>query len=72
MTLDMWVVYKRPRDYPMDFVVRRWQIGHGRYWPTNLFSVHRTVEDARAAIPDNTTRVQRFPDDDPAIFEVWL
>lgn len=73
-TLEMFVVYENPRDYPGKFVVRR--------WPNCLVPqpvpeavpmiVCDSLDVARAAVPSWAVRLERFPDDDPAIREVWL
>ena len=75
--LVMFVVYQDPRDYPPgSVVVRRWTIRARQTVAdsTPLF-VGLTVEGARAAILDAAAwvhRIERMPDDDPVIVEVWL
>ena len=73
-TLPMYVVYENPSDYPGKFVVRR--------WPNTLVSppipdpvpliVCDSLEVARAVVPPYAVCLQRSPDDDPAVREVWL
>lgn len=71
--LSMWVVYDHPRDQPESWVVRRHVIERpGTHRPTDDHSLHQTLEEARAAIPMWCVRMERHPDDDPVIVEVWL
>lgn len=84
--LVLWTIYRRPRDYPRGFVVRRSQTG-GRQCPQCVANVpHGTpaqpcgfadrlaisLDLARAAIPLGLARQPRHPLDDASIVEVWL
>lgn len=87
-TLEMFVIYAHPSDYPNGFVVRRSVIGGDRKCPTcaadqphvndrcPLFDMVAqyapTLEAARALVPPFKTLVPPFPGEDPAIAEVWL
>jgi hypothetical protein len=73
-TLDMWVVYNRPRDYPDHFVVRRWIIGlvPGEPVPDGSFYLGSTLEEVRRAIPPHLVRLERDPNDEPQIIECWI
>lgn len=73
--LSMWVIYDSPKDYPDQIVVRRWQIGPT--WlpahPDSACSVYGNIEDARAPlIQRGLHRLNRSPDDDAVIVEIWL
>lgn len=71
MTLDMYVVYENPLDFPGQFVVRRWTTPP----PTpdhDATTVCHTLEEARAAIPPDRACIGRAGSDDPAIREVWV
>lgn len=71
--LELFTVYGNPRDYPGAFVVRRWTIGrHGRAADVQPHAVERTLEAARASLPDGLYCLGREPGDDPAIVEVWI
>jgi len=71
--LSQWVVYDHPSDYPQHFVVRRWSWSREEgIQPSHDCSLHHTLEDARAAIPDGLFRLPRHAYDDPVILEVWI
>lgn len=70
-----YAVYKKPADFPNSFVVRKWFIDPGSSEPRpsqKCFTVAPTLERARAVIPAGMTRIDRFPNDDPVIVEVWI
>ena len=66
--LFIWTVYDHPKDYPNDFVVRVWNYDK----PTKIVHTGKTLEDARRHIPDGLIKLDRLPQDDPCIVEVWL
>jgi hypothetical protein len=77
--LPMWTIYKRPRDFPESFVVRRSVLFCGNHpqagevvadeQPTAVAS---TLEDVRARLPAGLHCLPRYAEDDPCILEVWL
>lgn len=70
--LSCWTIYKKPKDYPNNFVVRRHRITPGHSEPTADFALFETLEDAREHIPDGCMNLGRFPEDDPVIAETWM
>jgi hypothetical protein len=69
----MYVVYKFPRDYPENYVVRRFFIARGEeFAEAKPHALVGCLAEARASIPQNCVRLDRYPADDPAIEEVWL
>lgn len=66
--LAIWVIYENPKDFPGQFVVRCW-IG---LVPHPVALVTSSLEKARAAIPDWCIPIGTYPDEDPAIKEVWI
>lgn len=72
MSITMWTVYDRPRDYPDHVVVRRWKIRDGVPSPTDEHFTFDSLEEARASIPPGLAVIPRFADDDPKIVEVWM
>jgi hypothetical protein len=76
--LVMYVVYNRPRDYPEEFVIRRWFIGPdhdgilAQFMDTQLYARSRTLVGIRAEVPPGMFRMPRYDDDDPAIYETWV
>jgi|HubBroStandDraft_6_1064221.scaffolds.fasta_scaffold3971273_2 hypothetical protein len=71
-TLEMYVVYERPRDYPDKFVVRRWGCRAEGAVPEDWFVLGTTLDEVRAAIPRHCVRLERDPRDEPQIIEVWI
>jgi hypothetical protein len=80
--LNIWTVYKHPRDYPDQYVARRFEVGgaptdvrllHAAApSPTNDMFVADTLREVRALLPPGLFRMPRQESDDPVIVEVWL
>lgn len=71
--LDLYTVYTSPNDYPDKIVVRSFRIGPGVVKACEEASVFDTLEQARTELAAlGLYRIDRQPDDDPAITEVWL
>jgi len=67
--LNIYVVYKRPRDFPgIEFLVRRWEVNI----PKDVLYAGDSLDEARALIPRGSVRLERSPTDDPCILETWL
>lgn len=67
--LPMLVIYARPSDFPDAYVVRLFCDGLAM----TLCSIFRTLEAARAMIPDrHFVRMERNEGDDPVIVETWI
>lgn len=67
--MDIWVVYDRPKDYPNEFVARRFQNmmpTEEKYTAADLKSVREYL--ARKGL----SRLDRMPGDDKVIVETWL
>lgn len=64
----MWVVYDSPADLPGRFVARKWS---GPV-PTEHIRQAKTLEWLRQQLPIGLSRIERQPDDDDKIVEVWL
>ncbi len=70
--LSQWVIYKQPRDYPGQYVLRRWLADADGPRPTGEVALADSLEAIRAALPGGLTCIGRYADDDPCIVEVWL
>jgi hypothetical protein len=70
--LAIWTIYKRPKDFPNHFVVRRWTIEGGAEPKANECRLADSLYEARKLVPPQATRMDRFPEDDPVIVESWL
>jgi hypothetical protein len=69
-SLDMWVVYRYPRDYPDKFVARRWVGDEAR---ADEFVLADKLGDLQAQLIEaGRIRLERMPGDDAVIVEVWL
>lgn len=73
----MHVVTTKTKDYGDKFTVRRvctTKQSHamGTLYLENKVEVCDTLEDARKVIPEGFGKIDRFPDDDPIIVEVWI
>jgi hypothetical protein len=70
--LTIWVIYWNPRDQPGKWVLRAQDTDRDGVKPHPEYVVCETLEQARACVPPGLVMMQRHPDDDPVIFEVWL
>lgn len=66
--LPMWTVYDNPSDYPGKFVARMSFYDRA----TSNVLVADTLEELRGLLPPRLTRLERDPNDDPVIVEVWV
>jgi hypothetical protein len=69
--LEMWTVYRYPKDFPHDYVLRRWVIEAGQAVPQEAH-IEPTLEALRAHVPRHCSRLQPSPGDDPVIVETWI
>ena len=71
--MDLYVIFFNPSDFPGKYVARRQSVGPGGKITKDPrpFMVG-TLELVRAALPPELTRLNRDPNDDPCIFEVWV
>ncbi len=75
MTMEQWVVYDHPTDYPDEYIARRWEITKDGIKATDDVIASRELKYVRAHIlrvMPGAVRLQRASDDDPKIVEVWL
>lgn len=79
-SLEVIVIYDKPRDFPDEFVARvQWAVGHGAEAriaaDRDLLARGSTLEDVRRAVLEKRpgkVRIQRHPTDDPVIVESWI
>lgn len=75
VTLTLWVVYRRPRDFPDSFVVRRQFVMRDSSVrvETTPITVGPSLDSVRwALLPYGLYNIGRQPNDDPVIEEVWI
>jgi len=69
--LLIYAIYRRPSDYPDNYVVRPWRV-----LPSHLEPLKEQLADdlagARKLIPRGLARLRRQPGDDPCILETWI
>jgi len=74
--MKVFPVYYRLRDYPDSYVVRGFEITADGPVPdpAPLVVVAELTEARRAILSaaPGSVRVERYPDDDPMLVEVWL
>lgn len=73
-SIDVLVVYARPREHPDKYVVRRWAIsGSDRWIDPKPVAICDTLTAARHTInPPPRYNVGRCNEEDPEVFEIWL
>jgi hypothetical protein len=69
--LEMWTVYRHPRDYPDKFVARKWMVTPEPTATHDMF-VANSLDEVRMLLPFGLHCLPRMEHDDPAIVEVWL
>lgn len=67
-TLPMFVIYRKPSDFPDWYLVRVWDIEDATPYAVKA----KTLLEARDLLPEGSYNIGRQPADDPNIFEVWL
>ena len=68
-----WTIYDHPKDYPDNFVVRRWKLGDkDKPIPEQECSLASSLEEARKFIPDGLVRIPPLFGEDPVIVETWI
>ncbi len=73
--LVMWTVYKHPKDYPGDYVARKFVITEDVYRPSKESISSRSLRDVRNVLQSlypGLIQLKRPPDDEPHVVEVWL
>lgn len=68
--LVQYVIYERPSDHPEGYVVRQWRITRHGAQPEG-YIVADSLQAARDRVPLGKVCLDRQPDDDPCIVEVW-
>lgn len=73
-SLDLYVIYERPDDYPTKFVVRRHSVVSGGRVDVakDPEMVCDSLDEARKSIPDGLYRLPRYEQDVLSIVETWL
>lgn len=70
--LALWVVYESPKDFPGEYVARRWLVQRGGAFPTDVHVRAPTLDGVRSLLPVGLFRMNRSPADEPQIVETWI
>ena len=71
--MAQFVIYKFPRDFPSDYVMRAHFIMNNNTVVADSVAWRApTIEGLHAILPPGLTRLEPMPGDDPVIFEVWI
>ena len=71
MTLAIWTVYKHPTDYPTSYVARKFRCSQ----PTDEVIIKPNLKELQDFLKANNRDLvclQRSPEDDRTIVEIWL
>ncbi len=67
----LWVLYDHPKDYPTEWVVRRWFVYQDRVEVEKECIHHPERRLVTGALPACSVQVGPSDGDDPVIAEVW-
>jgi hypothetical protein len=71
--LEMYVIYENPKDFPNKWILQRCVVICGiPVSDTIPVAIEDSLESVRRAVPPGLVRMDRFPNDDPVIREVWI
>ncbi|MFD3445572.1 hypothetical protein ACFDTO_13320 [Microbacteriaceae bacterium 4G12] len=68
LELPFITVYQNPTDFKETYVARLFNLQQ----PTEYVVAKNSLAEIRNAIPDSFRKIDRSPEDDPAIVEIWL
>lgn len=74
---SLWVIFQNPADYPGQVVARRIDAMQRppkylpEWLPTPIRKTFASVEAAREELRHGRSRIERHPDDDAAVMEIW-
>lgn len=70
--LTIWTVTWNSRDYPNQATARPHLVGAEGHNVITAVLVADSLDALRESLPVGLTRMERMPEDDPVIVEVWL
>lgn len=72
-SLEWWVVYDHPKDYPDGYVARKWIANAEDAGPTDVAMWSNNLEEVRDFLENlGLVKLARDPSDDPVIVESWI
>lgn len=69
--LVMYVIYERPRDFPTEYIIRRWAATRRQFVERQIFGRGLTLEYVRSLLPRGLSCLRECGAD-PVILETWL
>lgn len=66
----LWAVYKKPRDYPSEYVARPFFVEGAK--PIGFIVTANSLEEVRKLLPAGLCMIERSDIDDPVIVETWI
>jgi hypothetical protein len=71
--LEMWTIYRHPKDHPHHWVVRRcWIRKGGIIQHEHECQLAHSLAEARDRVPPGLFNLGRQPEDEPQIVETWV
>lgn len=74
--MNAYTIYRNPRDYPGQYVARRWVVYEDRiepdHEPLEVSPELYVVRQAIFAVTPDVICLRRSPNDDPAVYETWI
>lgn len=72
-SLEWWVVYDHPKDFPDGYVARKWIVGDDHEGPTDVAMWSDKLEEVRDFLENlGLVKLARDPSDEPQILESWI
>lgn len=71
-SLPMISIYFNPKDYPDQYVARVFDIRPGTVYATRYVMISNNLGELQRAMPNGFERMDRFPNDEHELLEVWL
>jgi hypothetical protein len=70
--LALWTVTWNASDYPKQAAARPHLVGAGKQSVVSAVLLADSLDELRNSLPPGLTRMERQPNDDPVIVEIWL
>jgi hypothetical protein len=70
--LNVWTIYRQPRDYPEGYVTVRWACIDGAEPKREEAYESATLLGARSFVPFGLYQLPPMPGEDPCVVESWI
>lgn len=68
----LYVIYDHPRDFPEEYVCRRWELDQLLDEGLDPFLHSTSLEEIRRQLPPDLVKIRPWGHDDPVILEIWI